>query len=403
MTNRRINNLLVVLIILCSTSFFNLKALGPAEKAIDIIGIVLILVFLVLHMVYAKQAAMKHQFSVFISLIFLSFFTSLVMANYDHDQGIPQTLYAQRALFYYLFYYLLHQLRMRPRDLEWIIISFGILHGVLFLVQYMAYPKILFDTFILVDRGTIRIYLAGSDYLAICFFMSIMAFLRTNRPRYLLFMLMSFSIFVILGGRQTMALMAFVLVLAVLFSKKVKSRFGITFLIAAGVVLIFILFQPIFNEMLHASKSNTSEGSNYIRIKASQYFLTEFYNSPFAYLFGNGAPGNGTAYGREIDQLIRSQHYYLSDIGIIGLFVMYGLFFVIGNLGIIFKTLRIHFQDKYLYIKYIFIGFMLSLLTGAGFGNMDFICSVCCLLYIVDVSCHQSNDSGKPENQAAGI
>ena len=382
--------MLVVVIILCSTSFFNLKALGPVQKVFDLMGIGLILGFLVLHIVYAKQTGIRHHFTIFIALIFLSFLTSMFMVNYDRNQSVPQTLFAQRALFYYLFYFLLHYLRIRPRDLEWIIVGFGALHAALFLLQYMVYPTILFDTFILVGRGTIRIYLAGSDYLAFCFFMSTMAFLKTNRPRYLLFMLMSYSIFVLLGGRQTMALMALVVVLAILFSRKVKSRIGITFLIAGGIFLLFILFQPIIQGMLIESRSNTLEGSSYIRIRAAHYFLTDFYKSAMAYIAGNGVPFSDTSYYNEIERLKQSHGFFLGDIGLIGLYVMYGVFFVIGVLGIIVTTLRTKLEDKYLYIKYTFVGLLLALVTGAGFGNMDFICALCILLYMVDISNHVS-------------
>jgi hypothetical protein len=398
MVARRINNLLVVVIILCSTSLFNLKGLGKAEKAIELLGIGIIAGLLALHIIYARQERIKHQFNLFIALIFLSMITSLFMAGYDRDQTFSATLFAERAIFYYLFYYLLHQLKIRPRDLEWIIIGFGILHGLLFLVQYAAYPTILFNTFINISRGTIRIYLAGSDYLAICFFMSIMAFLRTNKPRYLLFMLMSFSIFVLLGGRQTMALMAFILVLAVFLSRKVKSRVGITIMIAGGIFLIFILFQPIIKEMLLESRSNTVQGESYIRIRAAKYFLTDFYKSMAAYIMGNGSPASDSAYGGEVNLLKVSRGYFLGDIGIIGSYIMYGMFFLVGVLGMIFKVLLNKLEDKYLYIKYVFYGFLLSLLTGAGFTSADFICSLCCLLYIVDVSRHVSTSEENQQN-----
>ncbi len=399
MPNRIINNTLVIFIILCSTSFFNLKALGPGQKAVELLGIGLIAGLLALHLVYAKKEPIRQQYGVFIGFISLSFVTSMFMAVYDRNQSIPQTLFAQRALFYYAFYFLLHQLRIRPRDLEWIIVSFGILHGLLFLLQYLVYPTILFNTFILIGRGTIRIYLAGSDYLAICFFMSALAFLRTNKPRYLLYLLLSFSIFVLLGGRQTMALMALVLVLAVFFSKRVKSRIGITILIGAGIFLIFLLFQPIFQQMLLESKSNRLQGSSYIRIKAAQYFLTDFYKSALAYITGNGAPAPETSYGTEIDLLKTARGFFLGDIGLLGSYVMYGLFFVIGVFGIILRILSSKFEEKYTYIRYIFIGFLLSLVTGAGFSTSDFICSVCILLYIMDISLHLTSSLTDPDGK----
>jgi hypothetical protein len=387
MTSRIINNLLLIFIILCSTSFYNFSALGGSgQKAADLAGIAVIIVLLILHAVYGEKNTIRRNYTPFIGIIFISFFTAMFTAAYTRDQTISQSIFAQRALIYYLLYFLLHQMRIRPSDLQKIIIVFGVIHGLLFLLQYFAYPKILFDTFILIGRGTIRIYLAGSDYLAICFFMFGIAFLQTTRLKYLLFMLLSFSIFVLLGGRQTMALMALVMVIAILLAKKVRSRIGISLIAVAGVVLIFLIFQPIFQGMLQESKSNQAQGMEYVRFRAAAYFLTDFYKTKIAYITGNGAPFNTSTYGRLIETIKLSNAFFLGDIGIIGSYVLYGIFFVIGAFGIIFKTLLLKFEGNYLYIKYVFIGFALSLITGSGFEKADFICALCMLLYIVDVN-----------------
>ncbi len=382
---QKINNLLVILIIICSTSVFSLSALGPLAKATELLGIVLIVVFLLIHVVYSEQIIFKHYFTFAIGLLFFSLLTSMLMAKYSRDQNFADTLLAQRAIYYYLFYFLLHQLKIRPRDLERIIIFFGILHVVMYIVQFFLYPKVIFDVFMLADRGTIRVYLKGSDYMAIAFFMSIQAFLRTNKIKYLFLTSLFFLIFILLGSRQTMAIMAFTMVLFIIFSKKVKSRLLIGFLVASCVSFVFIMFQDIFKALLLQSSSDLTLGTEYIRFMAAKHFLTDFFRNGFAYITGNGMFANTSSYGNEIERL-KGNGFYLGDIGIIGNYVIYGAFFIAGVFLICVKVLRVKVEDNQAYIKYMFIAILLSLITGGGFANADFICAIVCLLYLVDVS-----------------
>jgi hypothetical protein len=383
---KRVNNLFVILIILCSTALFNLSKLGSGQKAAELMGAGIIIFLLGIHYTYSEQLNFKKNFSPFIFLIFLSFLSSMVTAAYVREQSFASSFFTQRAIFYYLFYWLLHQMKIRPRDLEIIFVIFAVIHVCLYLLQYFSYPKILFDVFMIADRGTIRIYLAGSDYLALCYFMSMYFWLKTNKIIYAVFMLAAFSIFVLLGGRQTMALMALVLILAIFFTRRVKSRLFISVMIVGIAACVFYMFQDIFKEILVTSNRDRSQGSSYVRIQATKFFLTTFYKSPVAYITGNGVPGNGSAYESEISLIRLSKGFYIGDIGMIGTYVMYGAFFVLGVAGIFYKALTTKIQEHYGYIKYMFLGSLLSLVTGSGFGSTDYICFICCLMYIIDVT-----------------
>ena len=393
---KRINNIYLIIIIFCSTSLYSLSSLGSGAKAAEFLGVLIVVVLLILYIVYGEVTHIRHNFTPFILLIFFSLITSMFMALYSRDQKLMDTFIAQRAMYYYLLYFLLHQLKIRPIDLERIFIAFGLLYVLLYLVQFFLYPKIIFDVFILSGRGTVRIYLKGSDYLAIAYFMSIHAFFRTNRIKYLLLILLFFSIYVLLGGRQTMATMAFTLVLFLIFSKKVKSRLMIGFLILVCAVLVSYMFQGIIQALVTQSLQDRSHGADYIRIVAAKHFLTDFFRTPVAYISGNGMYSNTSSYGLEISRL-RSQGYYLSDIGLIGNYAIYGAFFIIGVLGICIKSLTIKINSNFIYIRYMFIAIVFALLTGGGFMYSDFICSTVCLLYLIDTSGYLPKENSKIE------
>lgn len=383
---KRINILIVVIIIFCSTSFYNFALLGQAAKVISLVGSGIITSLLLLCIVYADHNLIKLNFIFPIVLILLSLPLSMFMATYCRNQELKYTMFAQQAIYYYFFYFLLHHLKVQPRDLEKIFISFGLIYVTLYFIQYFLYPKIIFQVFILQHRGTVRIYLDGAGYLAISYFMSIQAYFRTNRPKYLLLILLFFSIYVLLGARETMAIMAFLLILFVIVDKRVKSKFFNGILILAAIVSVFFMFQGIIEQLILQSQHDTSMGRNYIRILTYKFYLTDFFKCPIAYLTGNGMAANHTAYGNEIERLAALKGYYLGDIGLVGNYVSYGLLFLIGVIFICFRVFRIKIEKKYDYFKYMFIGIVLSLPTGAGFGKADFICFISCILYIIDIS-----------------
>ena len=386
MLKRRINISILVVIILCSTSLYKFAFLGSMQKGLELLGAGIIFLLIVLHLVYSNQKSIKQNYSLPIILIILALFTSTAMAYIAREQRVVFTLFAQRAMYYYLLYFLLHQLKFDPKDLEKIIIVFGLVYVGLFLLQTVLYPKVLFNANIRVDRGTIRIYLPGSVYMAASFYIALQHFLRSNKFKHLFLLLLIFSIHVMTGGRQSLAIVVFVTVLFIIIDKRVQSRFFLIFLGIVGSFAIFIIFQSIFMELFNVSQKNVTMGEEYIRIKASRYYLTEFFESPVAYITGNGMYYPHSSYGKLITLNSIRYHYNLGDIGLIANYALYGIFFVIGVLIICFKSLFIKINSEHTYIKYMFLAIILSLMTSGGFADSSFICFITIVLYLIDVS-----------------
>ena len=386
MVLQRINNWLVIFIIICSTSIYKFAGLGKVVSGAELMGSAVIVVAIILSFVYSDQKSEKKKFIVPVVLILFSILTSMTMAYYSREQGFGQTFTAQRALYYYLLYFLLHKLRVRIEDIEKIIIAFGIVYILFFLIQYFLFPRIIFDAYVRSTRGTIRIYLPGADYMFITFYLSIQYFFRTNRFRYIFLALLIIAVFVLTGGRQTMATVVLVVVMFFLFDRKVKSRLTIILFGIIGAVAVFILFQGIFEALFMQSRSDIRSGENYIRLKAIEYYLTDFFKNPAAYLTGNGMYNYYSSYGKEISYNMVHRQFYLGDIGLIGNYVMYGLFFVIGVLGLIIKAFSIKIESRYTYIKLMFISMVIAIVIAGGFALSDTICAVVLMIYMLDVS-----------------
>lgn len=385
---RGAENLLVIVIMLCSVSFFRFSAMGPLQKVAEIAGIGLIFLFILIYLAYGDHNDVKKHFMIPIVLILFSFFSSVLMAEYFHSQSFGNTIYAQRALFYYFFYILLHQMKVKIRDLEIIFYAFGIIHIVLYLLQYFAYPTIIFDGYVAETRGTVRIYLSGADYMVIAMFISAQKYLRTNKLKHAIFPLLSLSIFILLGGRQMLAIMVFTILLFFLLDRRVRSRGALIILGTIGAAALFVVFQPIFEALLVQTHRDAQAAEDYVRIRAAKFFLTDFMESPLAYVTGNGT-AYSSSYAREMGKYSEYRGYYIGDLGLIGNYVIFGLFFVIGVIGICFKVLKIKIEENHTYIKYFFVAVILSLVTGGGFAKTDTICAILLLLYILDVS-HES-------------
>lgn len=386
MLRKRINNISVIFIILCSTSFYHFSMLGQMQILAELAGIGVMVLLIIFDLVYSRDKIIKRNFTWPVSLILISVITSMFTAYLIRDQSFGQTIFAQRALYFYLFYFLLHRLKIEPKDLEKMFIGFSILYVLFYFIQSAAYPRIIFDAYVREDRGTIRIYMAGSCYLTVAFFISVQNFLRAYRFKFLVLFLILFSVVILNAGRQTIAIMTLVVVFFVIFDKKVKSRLFLIVLGLIGAFALFLIFQDIFETLIALSKSEVRLGEDNIRIRAASFYLTDFFKHPIAYITGNGAFSNTSNYGKEIQQHMLFYQFFLGDIGLIGNYVIYGAFFVIGVLTICLRSLRMKIEAEYIYIKYMFIAVILALLTSAAFEHTDYIVMFGCVLYMLDVS-----------------
>lgn len=387
MLKRWTNIVIVGLIILCSTSLYKLTIVGETmEKGLQLMGGGLIIVLLLFHMVYSEQKQIKRNYSLAISLILFSLLTSMITAYVARDQRIIHTLFAQRTIYFYFLYFLLHQLKFDPKDLQKMILFFALVYVGVHMVQTIVYPKIITNGTIRVERGTIRIYTMGADYIAVAFLIYLQRFLRSNKFKYLFMLFIIVAIYIMRGGRSAIAIQSLTVVMFLIIDRKVRSRFFLFILGIIGSLAIFMIFQNIFLELFQQSQVDASKGEDYIRIRAVRYYLIDFYDYPIAYITGNGMQYPHSNYGKLITLNTIKYQFYLSDIGLIGNYINYGLFFVLGVLKIFTKTLRLKIEPEQVYVKYLFVALIIGLLTSGAFAESDFIGMLACLLYLVDTS-----------------
>lgn len=382
-----LKRILLIIIILCSLKFYQLAFLPEMIiKVTEWIGIGLIFGLLIIYIVYSREKLYKQKFAFPIILILISVLISMFAAYAYHDQSFLRTAIAQRAIYFYFIYFLLHYMKMEGVFIIKLIMIFGLTYIVIYLAQYMIFPVQITYSHMFIDRGTLRIFLSGAGYLVIGYFIYLYLTFKAFRIRYVFFMLLAYGIFVLLGTRQIIASILLLTILFILQSRVVKSKLLIFSLIGLSIVPIFLLFQDIIIAMFDVTLEQSQAVESNVRVRAAEYFLTEFYPSGFAYFTGNGMHGN-SMYGLKIIRIMEEYKFFQSDIGLIGEFTQYGMLFLIGVSVILYRVLTVKLPEKLMFIKYNFLGIILTLVTGSGaFGSSGtnvLINSM--VLYLVDL------------------
>ena len=390
---------IIIFTLVASMGAYELAFLGKDMiKVIELSGIAVISLIIMLQLIYSKGERFKMNFGWEVTLILLGVLLSMFTAYSGHQQGFATTLIAQRFMYFYFFYVALHFIWISDIELEKIIIYLGITFVFFYLIQYIVYPTVIFNVRTTVERGTVRIFLQGLSYVILAYFLVLNKIFNQFSPGRLFLLFLFFSIFILMGTRQIILTMFMLTVLNVLFSKKVKSKMLIMFLVMASMIPILLIFQDIFLSILSVSQEQSEGFEDDIRIRAATFFLTELFPNRISYITGNGAPSTNSPYGQMIQMYMDVFRFYQSDVGLIGDYSKFGAFFVIGVFILIIRILASKISSEYIYIKYYYFSVILTLVTGGGgFGDGGGIVVVCITLFIIDIDRHNRKLSEEEE------
>ncbi len=379
----------ILVIILGSLEFFKIYFLSEfILKQIQIGSLGLILMFIIIEYIYNREERFVPTFSIEIGLILLAVFASMFIAFNEHGQNFKTSLIAQRFMYFYAFYYMLHALRIKPDDLITIIVILGVLISILYIVQYSIHPFELFVVRVEEERGTLRIFFPGQSYIFMTYFFSLLKFFDKYKYYWLLITLLTFTIVILLGTRIIITTSILCTLIFLLTSKKVKSKL---ILIPLGILLIvpfYFLFQDIFTNLIELSQRQRVTFSENARVKAVQFFLSEFFPTKLSYILGNGADSLNSMYGQKVNQIREQLGYYQGDIGLIGDYTKFGLIFVGAVFSIYFRTLTAYYPYKYRFMFYYILFIAILFLFSGDFGNVSAYIPVLMVLYIIDINKH---------------
>jgi hypothetical protein len=382
------NKSIILFIMLCSISFFMLRGVGKGDRVLDFMGIGLIVLFILLFSIYSnKVETFKPKYSIYIILMFIGIIVSSLSCSYIHDQSLVLTIYQQRSTYFLLFYFVLHFMRPNPHWIKDLIFYFAIAGAIIYLLQYFAYPFRITETKMFYDRGTLRIFLPGSTFLHLGYFLSIDQYFRNKELKYGIGALLLFVIAILSGFRMILALYVLITAAYILLSKQIKNKILIIFLISLISVAGFLAFQQIINEMRTSAERETSQGEDYVRVRAASYFLSEIDKNRVTLITGNGQPNDKSNYGQRLGLMKVYYGYYLSDCGIIGSLYKFGIIFVIPALLLFFTLIFTKYDREFFFSKLFLILNISNLFIGfytfeAGEGAIV----ISCIMYFSDMS-----------------
>ena len=387
LSSRLFKKAIVFLVILSAHNFYRVAFL--TESLTDLIEVaVLGLVFFLItvNVLFNPVSTVKKHFKTEVYLFLIAVFFSMFIAFAYHNQDFKTTAIAQRSMYFYAFYFLLHYFELNAKNLEKIMIFMGFLWIIFFVMQFIAYPIKLFDVRIGVERGTLRIFLAGLGFMFFAYYKYLQLYLTKQKIKYGVFVLLFFVVGAILQGtRQLLATMTLLTMAFIFFNKGVKSRiFIITLSSIAGVAIFFILYDMFMELLVLTQRELTADRTN-IRVLAMNYFLNDFMPSTSAYIFGNGQDSMNSTYGQKMHFLRNTLGFYQSDIGIIGDYTRYGVLFVIAQLSISVKIIFGKLHPDIEYLRYLFIGLALTMFSGRNlFGSSSGIVFIVLIIYIIE-------------------
>ena len=325
-------------------------------------------------------------------VLFVPFILGSVGAFIYHNQELYYSFWRQRTNFLWLLYPILHCYKIEPYKIIKLMLFVGAVWCVLIIVQQFTYPMYFFasrteDTNSkeeLLRAGVYR-YMPYTWYYGMFLgFYFLNDYFFYKKLKSLFFVLLALISFYYFGTRQYAIGFVVCIIIYIFRQRGAKLALGFLFISIIGVILYFN-FDSVFGKFIEMTNSQVVENDDYIRFKAFNFFLFDYWNNWTAPFIGNGLPYIASKYGREVEYIKNYYGYYASDIGIIGSLSNFGVFYIISVFALIYKMLvaKIEFiKNKYL--KLIAVNIVVLIFLTETFQDPHAIPFWCLFLYLMD-------------------
>lgn len=185
----------------------------------------------------------------------------------------------------------------------------------------------------------------GSSLLLFYFFMQIEKWFYKPNTKQVVEVLFLLLMLILLQNRSRLIISIPIFIYSFIRLKSVNKR---KYWMIIGIVFSLV-FSFLFNSIYSLYEETQAQlGDNdYNRWQAISYFLFEAKCNIFTILFGHGLSASGSDYLKVLLTAQEDRYAYLSDIGLIGTFYLYGLSFVSIVYYFVIKSFK-SFQPMYL-------------------------------------------------------
>ena len=378
--------LLVSLLVVCSFHFFEAKFLGKA--------FVYYLPFFYVSFAIAISIpffiTQREGFVLPVQLIVLAMVISMVFAHLSWGQGFTNCLLGTIPMMLWVFFFYLLQKRIPVQTIEKIIVAYGIIYIGLFFYQLLHSQTVVFGSGeeFTEERGTVRVYIAGQGGLFLASFMALNKL--TSQKKYRLFWIaLSFAGLAIPIIQATRQFILGVLIIFVYHFIKDVSIFKkvVVMVLFSGLLVYYITVSNnvIIRGLVETQEQTAQEGRDNLRVLSGAYFLTELSPTNINKVFGNGVPsGEDSSYSRFVDSL-NQYGLYMSDVGIIAVYAMFGIIGVLGYILIWIKSFSLPLPKNYYYLKYYLWFLLVTSLTSDTIYSYNFLICTVLVIYLYQI------------------
>lgn len=345
--------LLLFILIAVSINYFNPTHLPPLFK---LSRYVILIAFIILSFNFINLVKGGVAFPIKLIIIGISF--SILMSIGVWGQSPTGSIIATVPFLSWSFFFFFYKLRLSIALIEKCILTFGIIYCSIFFFQFSFNDSVYFglqDEFI-EDRGITRVIIPSGNIFVLASFIALnkMTEQKENIVFYFVIMLLGIIVPMLQVTRQAILLIFLIYLFHFIKRKSLTYKSVLILLFSGFSWFVWNSDLNIIEGLKNVQYETNREGLENIRVKAAFYFLNDFSPNGAAKVLGNGVPYSPgkSDYGDFVQLLTLTEGYYLSDIGIVSVIVIFGLLAFLGYIIIWIKAFLIRLPPQYSYLQY---------------------------------------------------
>lgn len=323
----------------------------------------------------------------YIILFGLGIVLSMFMAMIYHDQSLLGTAISQRPIYFLACYFVWWKIGLTEEELFPMFRMLTIVTLVVFAISLFQPQWFLSQAAIeqYVKRAEtttdVLCFIPGHLYVLLYLFYLLQQLADNYNRKDWLIVFAILSMFFIYQNRSTLIYLGVIMVYFVIKNRRAIGKNGrIMISLAAIVVLLFGLpYIRTISQSLIGETQEQLEDEEYVRKVAFQYYVLEYNEGDIPrILFGNGQPSKDSEYLIEMRE--DREDLFLSDLGFIGDWFLFGMLPIVALLLMAFNVFRYPHPQ---YLKYLFVSFLLVPTIHTFSGNNMHVFYFSLVMYLV--------------------
>ena len=388
---KQIKKILFLLIVLMfSTNFMNLRGLEILPY--NIINLSLSLYFLANSFFKKKSWSTKYfkTTTVFIKLFSLAFIFSTITAYIDWNQNFFITLIVSRSILWLSFGFYLIKSKTTFNELKTAFSYFTWIYIILSLLIVLK-PELKLQLIYIDEAQSHKIddvIFYGLLFTFIPFYINLdklVSRIKLSKLELTQFILTLIIIF-LSQSRASLFSVLILISIAHIFNSKYNFFQKILIIMILSVVSVFYVVDKI-EPLLEETSENFSD-NKYPRIRGLIFYSNSFSKSNLGYFLGNSIGSKKVYYGQYLDRLKTVDGLYISDLGLFGTWVYFGVLSILAIFSAIFKIFKS--SSKFSEFKYLGLHIIFSWTYFLFLPQSTFVFFIS-ILYLFDYKSIQKN------------